>query len=318
MASFIAAGTSYSTSNVPMIPFYIYYSMFGFQRVGDLAWAAGDMRTRGFLIGGTSGTHDAQRRGAAARGRAQPRARLDHPELRQLRPDLRLRTRGHRPGRPEAHAGRQRGRLLLHHHAERELPASGDARGRGGGHPRGMYKLRDVDGRERTRRCRCGCSARARSCARSRRRRKCWPKSISASRSEVWSVTSFTELRREGLDAERWSMLHPEEEPRIPYVDAGARQREGAGHRLDRLHEGDRRRRPALRARRATRCSARTASAAPTTAAGCARSSRSTAITSRSPALKALADDQLLPSRRVAEAITKYGIDPDGPNPARS
>src|ERR1700749_618120 len=55
MASFIAAGTSYSTSNVPMIPFYIYYSMFGFQRVGDLAWAAGDMRTRGFLIGGTSG-----------------------------------------------------------------------------------------------------------------------------------------------------------------------------------------------------------------------------------------------------------------------
>ena len=55
MASFIAAGTSLSTSNVPMIPFYIYYSMFGFQRVGDLAWAAGDMRTRGFLLGGTSG-----------------------------------------------------------------------------------------------------------------------------------------------------------------------------------------------------------------------------------------------------------------------
>src|ERR1700742_3706807 len=55
MASFIAAATSYSTSNAPMIPFYIYYSMFGFQRVGDLCWAAGDMRTRGFLIGGTSG-----------------------------------------------------------------------------------------------------------------------------------------------------------------------------------------------------------------------------------------------------------------------
>ena len=55
MASFIAAATSYSTSNTPMIPFYIYYSMFGFQRVGDLAWAAGDMRARGFLLGGTSG-----------------------------------------------------------------------------------------------------------------------------------------------------------------------------------------------------------------------------------------------------------------------
>src|SRR4051812_19101016 len=55
MSSWIAAATSYSNSNVPMIPFYIYYSMFGFQRVGDLAWAAGDMRARGFLIGGTAG-----------------------------------------------------------------------------------------------------------------------------------------------------------------------------------------------------------------------------------------------------------------------
>ena len=55
MCSWIAAATSYSTNNVPMIPFYIYYSMFGLQRVGDLAWAAGDMRARGFLLGGTAG-----------------------------------------------------------------------------------------------------------------------------------------------------------------------------------------------------------------------------------------------------------------------
>src|SRR6202043_689387 len=55
MSSWIAAATSYSTHNLPMIPFYIFYSMFGFQRVGDLAWAAGDMRCRGFLLGGTSG-----------------------------------------------------------------------------------------------------------------------------------------------------------------------------------------------------------------------------------------------------------------------
>src|SRR5260221_3835680 len=55
MSSWIAAATSYSTHNLPMIPFYIFYSMFGFQRVGDLAWAAGDMRSRGFLLGGTSG-----------------------------------------------------------------------------------------------------------------------------------------------------------------------------------------------------------------------------------------------------------------------
>ncbi|QOC22367.1 pyruvate dehydrogenase (acetyl-transferring), homodimeric type [Wenzhouxiangella sp. AB-CW3] len=55
MSSWIAAATSYATNGVPMIPFYIFYSMFGFQRIGDLAWAAGDMRARGFLIGGTSG-----------------------------------------------------------------------------------------------------------------------------------------------------------------------------------------------------------------------------------------------------------------------
>src|SRR5438045_7564868 len=55
MSSWIAAATSYSNSNVPMIPFFIYYSMFGFQRVGDLAWAAGDMRCRGFMLGATAG-----------------------------------------------------------------------------------------------------------------------------------------------------------------------------------------------------------------------------------------------------------------------
>src|SRR4029434_10518835 len=55
MCDWIAAATSYSTHGVPMIPFYIFYSMFGFQRIGDLAWAAGDMRARGFLLGGTAG-----------------------------------------------------------------------------------------------------------------------------------------------------------------------------------------------------------------------------------------------------------------------
>ena len=55
MSSFIAAGTAYATHGVPTIPFYIYYSMFGFQRVGDLIWAAADMRCRGFLLGGTAG-----------------------------------------------------------------------------------------------------------------------------------------------------------------------------------------------------------------------------------------------------------------------
>lgn len=66
MASWMAAATSYSTHGVQMIPFYVFYSMFGFQRFGDLAWAAGDSRCRGFLVGGDVRAHDAERRRLAA------------------------------------------------------------------------------------------------------------------------------------------------------------------------------------------------------------------------------------------------------------
>ena len=93
MSSWIAAATSYSTNNRIMVPFYIYYSMFGFQRIGDLAWAAGDMQARGFLLGGTVRPHHAERRRPAARGRPQPHPGRHDPELRQLRPDLRARGR---------------------------------------------------------------------------------------------------------------------------------------------------------------------------------------------------------------------------------
>ena len=75
LASFIAAGTSYATQGVPMVPFFTFYSMFGFQRVGDLIWAASDARARGLPHGRHRGPHDARRRGPPAPGRAQPRAR---------------------------------------------------------------------------------------------------------------------------------------------------------------------------------------------------------------------------------------------------
>ena len=72
MSSFIAAGTAYSTHGINMIPFFIYYSMFGFQRIGDLIWAAGDCRAKGFLIGGTAGRTTLAGEGLAASGRPQP------------------------------------------------------------------------------------------------------------------------------------------------------------------------------------------------------------------------------------------------------
>ena len=103
MSSFIAAGTAYATHGVPTIPFYIYYSMFGFQRIGDLIWAAADMRTRGFLLGGDGRPHHAQRRGPAARGRPQPPPGRHRADDRGLRPGDGVRAGRHRPRRHPPH-----------------------------------------------------------------------------------------------------------------------------------------------------------------------------------------------------------------------
>jgi pyruvate dehydrogenase E1 component len=98
MSSWIAAATSYSTNNRIMIPFYVYYSMFGFQRIGDLAWAAGDMQARGFLLGGTSG-----------------RTTLNGEGLQHEDGHTHLCTRSRRDLAPwpEAHGGKARQHLLL-------------------------------------------------------------------------------------------------------------------------------------------------------------------------------------------------------------
>ncbi len=89
--SWLAAATSYSTNNLPMIPFYIYYSMFGFQRIGDLCWAAGDQQARGFLIGGTSGHYHLNGEGLQHED-GHSHSVADYPELYLLRPGLRLRS----------------------------------------------------------------------------------------------------------------------------------------------------------------------------------------------------------------------------------
>ena len=104
MASFIAAATSYAHRGVPMLPFFTFYSMFGFQRVGDLIWSAADSRARGFLLGATAGPHDAAGRGPAAPGRPQPRAGVDGADGRGLGPGVRLRDGDDRPPRHQGDA----------------------------------------------------------------------------------------------------------------------------------------------------------------------------------------------------------------------
>ena len=135
MASFTAAGTAYATWGEPLVPFFIFYSMFGFQRVGDLIWSFGDQRGRGFLLGATAGRTTLTGEGLQhCDGQSQLLASAV-PELSDLRPGLRLRGRGHRRGRTRAHVRAGPRRLFLLPHAlQRERVDAGDAARCGGRH----------------------------------------------------------------------------------------------------------------------------------------------------------------------------------------
>ena len=264
MCDWIAAATSYTTHNEPMIPFYIFYSMFGFQRIGDLAWAAGDMRSRGFLLGGTAGRTTLNGEGLQHEDGHSRMLAATIPELLSLRPDVRLRTRGHHAGRPAPHGAGAGGRVLLHHGDERELRASRRFReGAEEGIIKGMYSFRkaakpDQEGAAR--------AADGRGTilneviAAADLLKNDWD--VAA---DLWSVPSFTELRREGTSAERWNLLHPTGERTQDRTSKAAEGRAGPGHRIDRLHaRASPTRSAASVPRGASSCWAPTASAAAT------------------------------------------------------
>ena len=278
MCSWIAAGTAYSNHGVNMVPFYIFYSMFGFQRVGDFCWAAGDMQARGFLIGGTAGRTTLAGEGLQHQDGHSQLVASTIPNCVAYDPTLRLRARGDRAGRHAPHVPGAGERLLLHHLHERELRASGAAEGRRGGHP-----------------------ARACTCCRSASRGKVRVNLLGSGTilrevlaaaellekefgvpADVFSVTSFSELRRDALDAERWNLLHPGERRRTPYVQPVPRGARRAVRRGDRLHAHRSRPDPPVGARAAITCSAPTATGAAIRAPRCAASSRSTGATWRS------------------------------------
>ena len=129
MASLQAAGTSYATHGEPMIPFYIFYSMFGFQRTGDQAWAFGDQRGRGFMIGATAGRTTLAGEGLQHDDGHSHILASTVPGRPGLRPGVRLRAGHDRPRRHPADVHRRRGRLLLRHRLQRELRPAAEARG---------------------------------------------------------------------------------------------------------------------------------------------------------------------------------------------
>lgn len=311
MASWIAAATSYSSSNIPTIPFFIYYSMFGFQRIGDLAWGAGDMRSKGFLIGGTSGRTTLNGEGLQHQDGHSHILSAAIPNCVSYDPTFSYEVAIIIQHGLERMLGKQEDvffyiTTLNENYAHPQMPE-----GARDGIIKGMYLLRAAE-RKTTKVQLLGSGAILREIIAAA---ELLQNDFGVS-ADIWSVTSFTELRREAQDVERWNTLHPQEPARIPYV-SGILSERGDGpviastdylklfadeirpfvpgtYRVlgtDGFGRSDYRRK--LRAYFEV--------------------DRHYIVVS---ALKALSDENKLPSIVVSQAIARYGIDPDRPNPA--
>ena len=212
MSSWIAAATSYSTNDVPMIPFYIYYSMFGFQRVGDLAWASGDMRARGFLIGGTAGRTTLNGEGLQHEDGHSHVMSATIPNCVSYDPTFSYEVAviiadGLRRMYAEQEDVFYYLTVMNENYQHPALPEGREDEVRNG-IVKGMYLFRERARPPRSRLRGCSCSAPGRSCARSSRPPTCW------NRTGTWRPTCGAcraspswDARR--MAAERWNMLHP-------------------------------------------------------------------------------------------------------------
>src|SRR3954454_1159217 len=213
MSSFIAAGTSYSNHGVPTIPFYIYYSMFGFQRVGDLTWAAGDSRTRGFLLGGTAGRTTLNGEGLQHEDGHSHLLSATIPNGVSYDPTYNFELAVIIREGLRRMIGEQEDvfyylTLMNENYQHPAMPEGAEE-----GILRGIYKLRE------------GKDAKLQLLGSGTILREVIAgadllRDDFGVESDVYSVTSFTELRRDGIDAERWNTLHPGEEERAPFVSS--------------------------------------------------------------------------------------------------
>ena len=313
MSSWIAAATSYSTNGVSMIPFYTFYSMFGFQRVGDLAWAAGDMRARGFLMGATAGRTTLNGEGlqhedghSHVLASAIPNCMSYDPtfayELAVIIQDgLRRMYREQEdifyyitvmnenyahPAMPEGvEKGILKGMYLLSEGRATKNQPRVQLLGSG-------TILREVIAGAQLLETDFGIAA------------------------DIWSATSFNQLRRDGLETQRWNLLHPEQEPRLSHVEQCLKDRPGpvvAATDYMKIFADQ------------VRAFLPTHSYAVLGTDGFGRSDTRRQLRKffevdrhyvAVAALKALADAEAVPRRKVTEAIGKYGIEADKLNPA--
>ncbi|MGH2909549.1 MAG: transketolase-like TK C-terminal-containing protein, partial [Solirubrobacteraceae bacterium] len=224
-SSFVAAGTSYSTHATSMVPFYIYYSMFGYQRVGDLIWAAGDSRTRGFMLGGTAGRTTLNGEGLQHEDGHSHLLFSVVPNCRAYDPAFGYEVAVIIQDGLHHMLDRQQDvfyylTLMNENYAHPAMPE-----GAGEGILRGMYPLSRASKRSRKPVVQLLGSGTIllEVIAAAELLQSDW-----GVLSDVWSVTSFSELRRDGIEAERFNMLHPgRKQPRAAFVTEQLQGRRG-------------------------------------------------------------------------------------------
>ncbi|MDD2701740.1 MAG: pyruvate dehydrogenase (acetyl-transferring), homodimeric type [Sideroxydans sp.] len=215
MADWIAAATSYANHGTAMIPFYIYYSMFGFQRVGDLAWAAGDLRARGFLVGGTAGRTTLNGEGLQHQdGHSHLQAAMI-PNCVSYDPTFAYELAvivqdGMRRMYQDQEDVFYYLTVMNENYTHPAMPKGAEE-----GIIKGMYKFSSTKAKSKTKVQLLGSGTILREVIAAA---ELLERDFDIS-SDIWSVTSFNELRRDGIDCERWNMLHPEAKARASYVE---------------------------------------------------------------------------------------------------
>jgi pyruvate dehydrogenase E1 component len=311
MSSWIAAATSYSTSNRIMIPFYVYYSMFGFQRIGDLAWAAGDMQARGFLLGGTSGRTTLNGEGLQHEDGHSHILAGTIPNCVSYDP-----TFAHEVGVIMQHGlkrmvEKQENVYYYITLLNENYPMPGLKPGTEAQIIKGMYLLEE--GAKKTPRVNLLGSG---TILRESMAAKLLLEEEWGVAANVWSCPSFNELARDGQDCERWNLLHPTDTPRVPFVAEQLNPHNGPV-----IASTDYMKNYADQIR-AFIPKGRTFKVLGTDGFG--RSDFRSKLREHFEvnrhyivvaSLKALADEGTLPTAKVAEAIAKYGINADKINP---
>ncbi|CBL44352.1 Pyruvate dehydrogenase E1 component [gamma proteobacterium HdN1] len=307
MSAWIAAATSYSVNHQVMVPFYMYYSMFGYQRVGDLMYAAGDAQAHGFILGCTAGRTTLDGEGLQHQDGHSLVLMSVIPNCVSYDPAYayELAVIFH-DGLRRMYAKKENIfyyiTLMNENYAHGAMPQGAEE-----GIIKGMYLLRegsDPSSKARVQLLGGGTILREVEAA----QEILWD--VYKVSADVWSVTSFNELRREGMEAERWNMLHPDEEPRIPYATRMLRGRKSpVVAATDYIRTYADQVRPYIRNHYTT---------LGTDGYGRSDSRRKLRqffevdryyITVA--ALNALADKGVLGRSRVADAIRRFGIDPE-------